>query len=320
MSLGAGGPHGHAPRSHVITAFAAVYVVWGSTYIFMRFAGETIPPVGVSGLRFLLAGAVLLAIARGRGVFASASRAWRGQAVVGILLTIGNASITWAVQRIPSGVASLLVAMTPCWMVLFDWWRPHGRRPGPGVIAGLILGIAGTAILIGPGTLGSAPVDPLGAGVVLGGTLLWAGGSIYSRGIPRVGSAFQTSAVQLIAGGATVLVLGYLAGAYAGFHRADVTTRSALSFVYLVLIGSVVGYSAYTYILGVTSTALAATYAFVNPIIAVLLGALVLHEPLTARVVLAGTVIVGAVALITLYGGERPGKPAAASAPLQEAP
>ncbi len=316
-----GGPHGHAPRGRVISAFATLYVVWGSTYIFMRFAGETIPPVGVSGFRFFMAGAVLLALAAWRSGIVGVSAAWRPHVVVGILLTLGNVSITWSVQRIPSGVASLLVAMTPCWMVLLEWWRPGGQRPAWGVIAGLALGVLGTVVLVGPHSMGGAPIDPLGAGVVLAGTVLWAGGSIYARGVPRLGSGLQTSAVQLMTGGATVLVLGAIAGEYHGFHWSAVTRRSGFSLVYLILVGSVVGYSTYMYLLGVTSAALAATYAFVNPVVAVLLGALLAGETVSLRIFVAGAVIVGAVALITLYGRDRDGaRRPLAPAPVREAP
>jgi drug/metabolite transporter (DMT)-like permease len=210
-----------------------------------------------------------------------------------------------AVQRIPSGVASLLVAMTPCWMVLLEWRRHRGPPPGRGVTAGLVLGIAGMLVLIGPGRLGGQRIDLVGAGVVLAGTLAWSTGSIYSRTLERHESPLHTSAVQMLWGGAAVTFISLVLGEFGQLDWAAVSTRSLLSMVYLVLVGSVIGYSAYMYLLGVTTAARVSTYAFVNPVVAVLIGALFASEPLTPRVILAGTIIVAAVALITLYGGER---------------
>jgi drug/metabolite transporter (DMT)-like permease len=304
----------HAPRARIIAAFAIIYIVWGSTYLFMRFAVETVPPLPMSGVRFLTAGVLLYAIAHVRGARTRGDPAWRRHAVVGILLTAGNATISWSVTRVPSGVASLLVAMTPCWMVLFDWLTPHGRRPSMGVIAGVALGLAGTAILVGPHSMGGTPVDPLGAGVALLGTLSWAAGSIYSRTIPRLSSGVHSSAVQLICGGAAVLLASATAGQLSGFHLSHVSPRSAWSLVYLILVGSLVAFTAYMYLLSVISPAVVATYAFVNPVVAILLGSMFAGEALSGRIAAAGAVIVAAVALITLGGRAR------TPSPVREAP
>jgi drug/metabolite transporter (DMT)-like permease len=304
----------HAPRGRVIAAFAIVYIVWGSTYLFMRFAVETVPPLAMSGVRFFTAGVLLYLIARVRGALTAGDPAWRRHAVVGILLTAGNATISWAVTRVPSGVASLLVAMTPCWMVLFDWLTPHGRRPSMGVIAGVALGLAGTAVLVGPHSMGGTPVDPLGAAVALLGTMSWAAGSIYSRTIPKLSSGLLSSAIQLMSGGAVVLLAGLAAGQLSGFHLSNVSLRSGLSLVYLIVIGSLVAFTAYMYLLSVMSPAVVATYAFVNPVVALLLGAMFAGEALSGRIAAAGVVIVAAVALITLGG------PTRSPSPVREAP
>jgi len=313
-----------ASRGRVIAAFAAIYIIWGSTYLFMRFAVETVPPIGMSGFRFFTAGALLYALTRWRTPGSTSSAPLRPHALVGVLLTAGNATISWAVTRVPSGVASLLVAMTPCWMVLFDWWRPRGARPAFGVMAGVVLGLAGTLVLVGPHSLGGAPVDPLGAGVALLGTMSWAAGSIYSRSIPQLSSSFHSSAVQLMTGGATVLLVAVVSGEFGGFQWSSVSVRSAVSLVYLVLVGSLIAFSAYMYLLSVSSPALVSTYAFVNPVVAVVLGALFAGESISPRLLLAGIVIVAAVALITLYSGERKRRVSAAGdaahASVREAP
>ena len=303
-----------ARRGRVIAAFAIIYVVWGSTYLFMRFAVETVPPLAMSGVRFFTAGVLLYVIARVRGALTAGDPAWRRHAVVGILLTAGNATISWAVTRVPSGVASLLVAMTPCWMVLFDWLTPHGKRPSLGVIAGVALGLAGTAILVGPHSMGGTAVDPLGAAVALLGTMSWAAGSIYSRTIPKLSSGLLSSAVQLMSGGAVVLLAGVAAGQLNGFHLSNVSVRSGVSLLYLIVIGSLVAFTAYMYLLSVISPAVVATYAFVNPVVAILLGAMFAGEALSGRIVAAGFVIVAAVALITLAGKAR------TPSPVREAP
>jgi drug/metabolite transporter (DMT)-like permease len=294
-----------APRSKILLAFASIYFIWGSTYLFMRFAVETLPPVAVAGVRYFLAGLILLAIASWRRTPEPAQVPWQGHAIVGTLLTAGNGSVALAVQRIPSGVAALLVALTPCLMVLLEWWWRGGARPSLGVAAGLVLGIAGMAVLVGPSALGGDRIDPVGAGIVLFGSAAWAVGSVYSRTLPRFQSAVRTSAIQMLAGGLVVSLIALVVGDFGRVDLAAASFKSVFSFVYLIVIGSLIGYSSYMYLLGVTSAARASTYAFVNPVVAVFLGAAFASEPVTPRVLAAGAVIVVAVALITLYGGER---------------
>jgi drug/metabolite transporter (DMT)-like permease len=292
-------------RGTILLAFASVYLVWGSTYLFMRFAVETLPPVAVAGVRYFVAGLILFAIATWRGTPEPVKVPWGGHAIVGTLLTAGNGSVALAVQRIPSGVAALLVALTPCMMVLLEWWWRGGARPTIGVVAGLVLGIAGMAVLVGPAALGGDRIDLVGAGTVLFGSASWAVGSVYARTLPRFHSAVRTSAIQMLAGGLVVCLIALVVGDFGRFDPTAASFKSVFSFLYLILIGSLVGYSSYMYLLGVTSAARASTYAFVNPVVAVLLGAAFASEPLTPRVLAAGAVIVAAVAMITLFGGER---------------
>lgn len=292
-----------APRTRVLAAFAAVYLLWGSTYLFIKYTVEAIPPLGMAGLRFLLAGLILFGYARLRGAAAPRAEHWRAAALVGVLLMVSNAGVAWSETRIPSGVASLLVAMTPCWMVLFDWAGSRQRRPHLGVLAGLAAGVVGVVILIGPGNVrGSDGIDLLGAGVVLGGTITWAFGSLHARHAPRPESAHLLSGMQMIAGGAVLSVLALATGQWEGFSIAEVPARAAWSFLYLVTFGSIVAFSAYMYLLTVTTPARVSTYAYVNPVVAVLLGWGFAGEALTMRMAIASAVIVGAVALIVTFG------------------
>jgi drug/metabolite transporter (DMT)-like permease len=296
---------GHQPRAKILLAFASIYFIWGSTYLFMRFAVETLPPVAVAGIRYFLAGLILFMIASWQRTPEPVKVPWRGHAIVGTLLTAGNGSVALAVQRIPSGVAALLVALTPCLMVLLEWWWRGGSRPTFGVVAGLILGIAGMAVLVGPTALGGERIDLIGAVTVLFGSSAWAVGSVYSRTLPRFQSAVRTSAIQMLAGGVVVSLVALAVGDFGRVDLDAASFKSLFSFAYLILIGSLLGYSSYMYLLGVTSAARASTYAFVNPVVAVLLGAAFANEPLTPRVLAAGAIIVVAVALITLFGGEQ---------------
>jgi drug/metabolite transporter (DMT)-like permease len=291
-------------RTRVLLAFASIYFIWGSTYLFMRFAVETMPPVAVAGVRYLMAGAILYLIATWKGSPESRKVPWGGHAIVGTLLTAGNGSVALAVQRIPSGVAALLVAFTPCMMVMLEWLWRRGARPAIGVVAGLLLGLIGMIVLVGPSALGGEPIDPLGAGTVLFGSAAWAVGSVYSRTLPRYESAVRTSAVQMLAGGIVVTAIALVVGDFGRFDTSMVSFKSVFSFAYLILIGSLLGYSSYMYLLGVTSAARASTYAFVNPVVAVILGAVFAAEPVSPRVLAAGAIIVAAVALITLFGGD----------------
>src|SRR5919199_594300 len=170
---------GRPPRARVVAAFVAVYVIWGSTYLFIRFAVETLPPFLMAGVRFAVAGAILYAWARMRGAPAPTRAEIRGAAVAGVFLLLGgNGAVVWAEQRVPSGVTALLVATVPVWMVVLDWLRPGGVRPRAGVFAGLGLGLAGLTLLVGRGVLGGG-ADPLGAAVLVVGSILWAVGSLF---------------------------------------------------------------------------------------------------------------------------------------------
>lgn len=287
----------------MLTAFAIVYIVWGSTYLAIRFAIETLPSFLMAATRFLIAGGALYAWARLVGGAARPNGAqWRATAVVGVLLLVGgNGLVVWAQHRVPSGIAALLVGIVPCFMVLFDWLRHGGARPGPRVVAGLVLGLLGLVWLIGPdAVMGGGRVDLLGGVALVGASASWALGSIYSRQAQTPPAPFLSTAMQMLAGGAVLLALGVLFGEPWAFDAAAVSWRSVLGWLYLIVFGSIVGFSAYVWLLRASTPAAVSTYAYVNPVVAVLLGWLLAGEELTVRMLVAAAVIVSGVALITL--------------------
>ena len=300
-----------ASRGRILLAFAAVYVLWGSTYLAIRIGVETIPPFVLAGLRHLTAGILLFAWLRARGVPAPLPRHWRSAAVIGGLLLLGgNGLVTWAEQRVPSGLAALIVASVPIWMTLLDGLqrreRPHGV-----VLAGLALGLLGIAFLVAPGRFaGGARVDPVGAAALLTAALLWAVGSLYSRRAPLPSSTLLATAMEMVAGGAILLLAATVTGEWSGLSLAAVSSRSLFSLVYLIVAGSLLGFSAYIFLLGATTPARVSTYAYVNPVVAVFLGWAFAGEPVTLRTFIAAAVIVTAVALIIRHGARRTAAPA----------
>jgi drug/metabolite transporter (DMT)-like permease len=291
-----------AMRARLLAAFAAVYVIWGSTYLAIRFAVETLPPLLMAGARFALAGAVLLLWSRLRERDGGPSaRDWLTGLVSGALLLLGgNGAVVWAEQRVPSGIAALLVAIVPLWMVLLDWIRAGGRRPATPVFIGLALGLLGLGLLVGPGALhGGGVIDLTGAGVLVLGSLSWAIGSLYTQRAPRPSSPNRGSGAQMFAGGLCLLAVALATGEGAQLDLAHASTRSLLGFAYLVTFGSLIGFTAYMYMLAHTTAAKAGTYAYVNPVVAVLLGWAFANEPVTSRTLVAAAVILVGVAIIT---------------------
>ncbi len=288
----------------LVAAFAAVYVLWGSTYLGIRFSIETLPPFFTQGVRFLLAGVVIYAWALAAGAARPSRREWGGAAVTGFLLFVcGTGGVVWAERFIPSGVAALVVATEPMSFVLIEAMRRR-RMPKGAVLAGIALGCAGLAILAGPGALGSRRFDAAAMAVLVVGTFCWAGGSLFSRGSRLPSSPVMATAVTLLCGGALLALAGLSAGELARFDPAAVSAKSVLATVYLFVFGSIVGFSAYLWLLRVTTASRVSTYAYVNPIVAVFLGWALAGEALTPRVLLASVVIVGAVAVVIRYGGE----------------
>jgi drug/metabolite transporter (DMT)-like permease len=297
-----------APRPPIFLvglALAAVYVVWGSTYLAILFAIDSIPPFMMAAARFTIAGVLLYGLMRARGRPAPSRSHWRSAIVVGVLLLgVGGGGVTWAEQRVPSGVAALIVATVPVWMVVFDWLRPGGLGPSLRVVAGLALGLAGIALLVlaGQSDFSATRIDLLGAGVLLLSALSWAFGSILSRALPVPASALQLTSMQMIAGGCLLFVASVLSGEPARLDPGAVTPRSLMALGYLVVFGSWVAYGAYVWLLRATTPAVVSTYAYVNPAIAVLLGWAFADETLDRWMLLAMAVTIGGVALITVPG------------------
>ena len=295
------------PAWLVIAAFAVVYGLWGSTYLGIRVAIDSIPPLLMAGARFFSAGAILYGCMRMRGAPRPQFIHWKNAAIVGaLLLLIGNGGLTWAQLTVPSNIAALIIASTPLWMIVFDWLRPGGRRPHASVFAGLILGFLGVGLIIASkDRLGHNVAEPLGAVVLLVAALCWAAGSVFSRHAVQSDSALLAVSMQMISGGALLLLAGIGAGEHHSFDFHTITAQSRAAFLYLLVCGSLIGYTAYAWLLQVSTPARVSTYAFVNPLIAVILGRLFLHETLPASVIIAGALIVAAVILITLRSGVR---------------
>jgi len=288
-------------RMGVVAAFASIYIIWGSTYLAIRYALESLPPLLMAGARHTLAGALLYAVLRATGTACPQRIHWRSAAIIGaLLLLIGNGGVCWAEQTVPSGLAALLVTTVPIWMVLLNWFRREGVRPGIMEIGGVVLGLLGVIILIGSENLaGGAPMNRMGAIVLIAASLSWAIGSIYSRHAPLPKSPLMVTAMQMLCGGVLLLLSGAVSGEGARLELENMSLRSLLALGYLTVFGSLVAFSAYVWLLRVSTPAKVSTYAFVNPVVAVALGFVFAGEPLTPRTMVAAAVIVTAVVLIT---------------------
>jgi drug/metabolite transporter (DMT)-like permease len=290
-----------ASRAQIIAAFASIYLVWGSTYLAIRYAIETIPPFGMGGVRFLVSGALLYLWARYRGAPKPARLHWRNAAIAGAFLLLGgNGAVVWAEQFVPSGLTALLVSILPFWLVIIEWARPPRRRPSGLVLVGLVLGFIGIIVLIGPGNIGGhGDIPLLGALVLILGSLSWAIGSFWSRDAELPMSGLLTTGMEMLAGGALLLIVGLLSGELSQFDIHRVSRDSTLGLLYLITFGSLLGFTSYIWLLDKVSPARLGTYAYVNPIVAVLLGWAIAGEELSMRTGVAAAIVICAVALIT---------------------
>lgn len=285
--------------TRLLAAFAAVYVIWGSTYLAIVYAIETLPPFLMAGVRFLVAGGTLYLWARLRGAPRPLRIHWRSALIIGgLLLLFGNGLVVWAEQYVTSGQAALLVSTVPIWTVLLEWLRPGGERPSLPVLAGVTMGFVGLILLIDPGDGG--PLHLGGVLALLWASIAWTIGSLYARRAPLPDSAVLTNGIEMLAGGGLLLLVGLLRGEWRGLELAAISTQSMLALLYLIVFGSLIAFSAYIYILTHATPTRASTYAYVNPVVAVILGWLIAAEPLTPKMVLATTIIVSSVALLTL--------------------
>ncbi len=309
------GSIGAPTRYQIGLALLSVYLIWGSTYLAIRVAIESCPPFLMAGLRFFAAGAALWIWASVRGYPAPTLRQWRDAAIVGVcLLFAGNGGVTYAEQYVPSGTAALLVATVPMFLILFAWLSGMASRPSARAIVALLLGLIGVLVLSLEG-LSSGPSGAFHSGWSRGiialflAAVLWAAGSLYAKRCTHPGSAIQGVAMQMLTGAAALLLAGALSGELNRPQDLRLAVRSVWAWVYLVTFGAIIGFSAYIWLVRVCSPGLVGTYAFVNPLVAVLLGWLFLREPLTPRILISAVLIVSAVALII--------RPGPAAAPLR---
>jgi drug/metabolite transporter (DMT)-like permease len=287
-----------------IAAYLALCFIWGSTYLAIRLAVQSIPPLMMVGTRSVIAGAIMAALALATGAAWPGRRALLRATASGILLFLGGQTLlALAETRVPSGQAALLGAMLALFLPLASWSLGEDVAPTRRTILALIVGFAGVAVLVRPG---AGVLDPVGGAIVLGSNIVWAYGGAVSRRYPPTDSIFLTSGLQMVLGGAACLLLSVLAGDFNGFSLHAVTTRSWLGFLYLIAIGSMVGFSAFAWLVRLWPPQRLATYTYVNPIVALLLGAAMAGEALTLREGLATLLILGAVAVVLT--GRRAGK------------
>ncbi len=293
----------HHPARTIILAFSTVYFFWGATFLAIRYGVESIPPLLMQGTRHLVAGTALYTIARLRGAEAPTKRHWLGAAMVGGLLLLGgNGILAYAERVLPSGVAALLVATVSLWIAIIEWLRPGGIRPTVRVAAGLALGFFGVALLVNPGSLfGHAAGSAIRLGPALAlmcGAMLWASGSMLSRHVSLPRSALLAAAMYALTGGTLLWIVGLGLGEGSSLDIHAITLRSWLSILYLAIFGSFLGLSAYAFLLRNVAPSRVATYAYVNPIVAVFLGWAVAGERITAQILIAAAVIIVSVVLV----------------------
>jgi drug/metabolite transporter (DMT)-like permease len=292
---------------HIAIALGAVYVIWGSTYLAIRFAIETIPPFLMAGARYATAGLLLYGWSRLRGAPRPRLVHWRSALMLGAaLLLVGNGAVVWAEQRVSSGLVALLICTEPLWIVLLVWLRSRQEKPRPRAIAGMALGFAGLLILLKPGSgAGVGGVDPLGAVVVLLGSLSWAWGSLQGNRVRLPESPLLSTGMQMLCGGGLQLLAAVILGEPSRFAPAQVSARSLLALGYLIVFGAIVAFTAYVWLMKSAPPVLVSTYAYVNPVVAVFLGWAFAGEPITRSTLLAAAVILTGVVLISTAQGRK---------------
>lgn len=282
-----------------IAAFAAVYIIWGSTYLAIVFAIDTLPPFLMAGLRFLLAGLIMYGFARGKAASPTLQQ-WKNTAIIGaLLLLIGNGAVVWAEEKVPSGIAALLVTTVPLWVVFLQWIGKEKKKPTLGVIVGLLLGIVGMVVLVSPWEMDGG-IDLVRSMAIFLAAGAWALGSLYASKASLPASPAVTTGMQMLCGGFFLLITGTVLGEWQHTDWSAVSQKSWLAFGYLVVFGSLVAFTAYSWLTRVAPPAQVSTYAYVNPVIAVLLGWAFAHEVITLQTIVATVLLVSAVVIITL--------------------
>jgi len=287
-------------KTKIWVALIALYIVWGSTYLAIRFAVETIPPFMHAGFRFLISGLILVIWRRAAGDEMPTRTQWKSLAIIGTLLLLGgNSLVAVAEQRIASGVAALIIGTVPLWLVIIEGIRPGGVRPSWRAIIGLVVGFSGIYLLIGPTDLtGGLQFDAVGTIVLVIAAFLWSLGSIYSRSAELPKSALMMTGGEMLVGSIPIFIVSLAFGEWKSFNISQVSSESWIALVYLIIFGSMIGFVAYIWLLQNVSVSLVSTYAYVNPLVAVLLGNWFAQEPLTPRTLFAAGIIIGSVVFI----------------------
>lgn len=290
-------------KTKIWIALLALYIVWGSTYLAIRFAVETIPPFMHASIRFLISGAILFLWRRAAGDAMPTVGNWKSTAIVGTLLLLGgNGLVALAEKHIPSGIAALVISTSPFWLVLFESLRAGGTKPNWQSILGLIIGFSGVFILIGPAEItGSGQqLDTPSVIMLLTAPFLWSLGSIYARGADMPKSTLLSTGMQMLAGSVSLFIVSVLTGELSGFSFSQVSANSWWGLIYLITFGSLIGFVSYGYLLHNAPVSLTSTYAYVNPVVAVFLGWLLANEELSARIGIASAIIIGSVIFINM--------------------
>jgi len=309
-----------ASRTALVAAFTAIYLIWGSTYLGIRVAVESMPPFAMAAARFLIAGGLLFGFLKLRGARWPTARQWRINAGIGTFLLLGgNGLVSYAEQVVPSGITALIIGVAPLFMVLTEWAWPGGLRPSAMTFGALLLGFVGVFWLAAPWE------NPAQGGLNLGGvltivgsTVFWSIGSIYARHAKHGADPLLASSLQMLTGGVALALVGFLRRDFAQLNFALITPRAWVAFAYLVGVGSLVGFSTYVWLVKHSTPARVSTYAYVNPVVAVFLGWLLLGEPINSRTMVSSVIIVAAVVIITIQKN-RPAAVSAAAA-LKPAP
>lgn len=283
-------------------AFGAVYILWGSTYLALRFVLESMPPFLMAAFRFMTAGTIMLLVARFSNHQWPSAREIKNSSIVGfLLLVIGNGGVVWAEQYIDSGIAALLVTIEPVWVVLLLWMKSNNQKPSAITWIAIFLGIAGMLVLTGPVSLGAMNhLNPWAVASLLVSSLSWAIGSVYALQLKMPSSASMNTAFQMLAAGLTLLLIGSVRGEWIGFELSSITTNSWLGFLYLIVFGSLMGFTSYGYIVRNASPTSVSTYAYVNPVIAVFLGWWLGNERVGIQTLVAALLLVSAVVIIIM--------------------
>lgn len=306
----------HPSRTALLAGFAAIYVIWGSTYLGIRVAVETIPAFLMASARFLVAGllvALFIAVTRG---FKATAKQWRDNAIVGGFLCLGgNGLVSWAEEKVPSGIATLIISAGPVFIVLMDWavhaWSKdgtRGTRPNALTFAGLALGFVGLAMLVGPDVLatGVDGLDPWRVLGLLGATFFWSVGMMIMRYVRDPAEPFTASGIQMLSGSGWLFLVSLATGELSRFDPAGITGRSVVAWAYLIVFGSLIGFSTFTWLMKHSTPAKVSTYAYVNPVVAVFLGWAILDERVSPRIFVAAAIIIAGVALITIAKTKKP--------------